>query len=116
MFVVAVAALAACSSGQLHDPVPYPDASPGTVAFRLHLPATQSYCDQIPTCGGPIYHVTFANSAGGGFALGVPWCSTACTPRCSPTPCPGIACTVGSGVALTDFIEQSWDGSYVEWS
>src|ERR1041385_954676 len=111
--LLATATLAGCNIGALGDSQTYQDKSPGTVTFRLLLPADQSYCDQLPTCSFGNQHLTFSTASGEALDTSARFCAIACTSQCLPTSCPAIACPVGGGVALTDS-SQSWTGAYYE--
>jgi len=113
VFVSVSLSLAACNIGQLGDPQTYQSTSPGMVAFKLDLPSTRTFCDQVATCGFGVAHVTFDDANGHGFTLNPGWCATLCSSQCLPQSCPEITCTSGGGVAITT-IQTSWDGAYYE--
>jgi hypothetical protein len=83
------------------------------VTFRLLLPSTRSFCDQLETCQFSASHISFSTTTGQSLQIGTQWCATICSAQCTPSPCPGIPCAIGGGVAVTT-VEQTWDGSYYE--
>ena len=118
---VLAAGLVGCGSRQLGgDPVdggqPFdPGVSPGTVTFRLSLPSTRTFCDQVDPCSkGPVHFSFVAASGALLWPNLVDRCPTFCSDECIPTPCPAIPCGLGSGVALTGDLEATWDGSHYE--
>jgi len=111
--LLATTTLAACNIGALGDSQIYQDKSPGTVTFRLLLPADQSFCDQLPTCSFGLQHLTFSTVSGDALDTGGRWCTMICSDQCLPLQCPPIACPVGGGAALAD-TSQSWTGAYYE--
>jgi len=104
---------AACNIGQLGDAPTYQSTSPGTVTFKLDLPSTRSFCDDIATCGFGVYHVSFSDLNGHAFQIATGWGATECTSQCVPQLCPGIPCISGGGQLVTQ-VQESWDGSYFE--
>jgi len=108
-----VLSLAACNIGQLGDTQTYQSTSPGMVTFKLDLPSTRSFCDQVATCGTGVYHVSFSDVAGHGFTLSPGFCATLCSGQCTPQACPAIPCISAGGQAVTQ-IQESWDGAYYE--
>jgi hypothetical protein len=108
--LVAGSSMLACSSGQLRDQTPGPGVSPGTVTFRLQLPATQSYCDLQAGCAGPPQHLSITTTAGNELPLSVGFCAIDCSKSCEVHPC-DLLCPIGTAVAVTK-VEQTWDGSY----
>jgi hypothetical protein len=112
--LLATLALAACKSAELGDHPPDPKMSPGTVTLRLLLPSTRSFCDQLQACQFSATHITLANTFGQPFQISTGFCPTFCSAQCTPQPCPGIACPIGGGVALTTSVEMTWDGSYYD--
>ena len=90
---------------------PPPDASVGTVTFRLALPTTQTFCDQIGPCDDTPSHIMVGDNAGGLYDLTVPFFCQ-CSEATCITSCAYIACIgPGQGEAVTSG-DQTWDGVY----
>src|SRR5215467_10208935 len=69
ILLYAALSLAGCNIGQLGDAPTYQSTSPGMVTFKLDLPSTRLFCDDIATCGYGVYHVSFADLNGHGFQI-----------------------------------------------
>jgi hypothetical protein len=102
---------AACSAGQLGDPMSGPAVSPGTVTFRLLLPSTRSFCDTVSGCLGPPEHLSIRDGLGNWLSLTTGWCEPECGGGCGPYACPTLYCGSVQAVAVTE-IERTWTGAY----
>ena len=90
-------------------------ASPGTTTLRITIPATQSFCDENPSCT-TTQHLWILNASGQALTLGAVGCTPDCS-TCTALPCPElpiVACPAGNfGVAVTSY-DYTWDGSYIQ--